>query len=176
MTEQSIGGLLDSLGITVDLEAGEHLVEAIVIAKLAPFGGDDNTPRLIHLHQRRSRLDRAGRPAPRRPRRYRDQPAERTNRGRRVSTVHVVPIGDLVEHLVPGGLDGHGPGCRDCAGGTWLTLEEDPDAPDTACPCFPTPEQVPNPAGRDGWLLVHHSLDGREQHEQASADTAQETE
>jgi hypothetical protein len=89
VTERSIGGLLDSLGITVDVEAGEHLVEAIVIA--------------------------------------------------------------------------------------WLTLEEDPDAPDTACPCFPTPEHVLNPAGRDGWLLVHHSLDGREQHEQASADTAQET-
>jgi hypothetical protein len=47
VTERSIGGLLDSLGITVDVEAGEHLVEAIVIAKLAPFGGDDNTPRLI---------------------------------------------------------------------------------------------------------------------------------
>lgn len=50
-------------------------------------------------------------------------------------TGHVVPIADLIVHEV------------DDAGG---------------CPCVPSVEPVALPAGGIGWLLVHHSLDGRE--------------
>ncbi|MFE3461382.1 hypothetical protein ACFXKD_27880 [Nocardiopsis aegyptia] len=51
-------------------------------------------------------------------------------------TVHVVPLGDLIEH-------------------------EDED-----CPCGPTPEPVEADDGSIGWVITHHSLDGRELHEQ----------
>ena len=51
-------------------------------------------------------------------------------------TVHVHPRGDLIEH------DLHG----------------------TDCACGPTAEHVPTDKG-DGWLVVHHSRDGREQRE-----------
>lgn len=47
--------------------------------------------------------------------------------------VHVIPCDDLIGHGLHGG-----------------------------CPCGPTPELVPRPDGSDGWVLVHHSLDGRE--------------
>jgi hypothetical protein len=47
--------------------------------------------------------------------------------------VHVVPTGDLIEHEVGDG-----------------------------CVCVPRLEPVPRPDGSVGWLLVHHSLDGRE--------------
>ena len=30
------------------------------------------------------------------------------------------------------------------------------------CPCGPTPEPVKRDDGSMGWVLVHHSLDGRE--------------
>lgn len=33
------------------------------------------------------------------------------------------------------------------------------------CPCDPTTEPVPRPDGTIGWLITHHSLDGREAHE-----------
>jgi hypothetical protein len=37
------------------------------------------------------------------------------------------------------------------------------------CPCIPTPEYVPSSDnGPDGWVHVHHSLDGRELHERSS--------
>lgn len=36
---------------------------------------------------------------------------------------------------------------------------------DDNCPCGPDVEHVPTDTG-DGWLIVHHSLDGRESHEQ----------
>lgn len=49
--------------------------------------------------------------------------------------VHVVPLGDLVDHE-PGD-----------------------------CVCGPRTEPVPRPDGSVGWLIVHHSLDGREKHE-----------
>lgn len=52
-------------------------------------------------------------------------------------TVHVFPVGDLVEH--------------------------DTDTED--CVCGPTTEPVERDDGSFGWLIVHHSLDGREQHE-----------
>lgn len=48
---------------------------------------------------------------------------------------HVVPNGDLIEHATNGD-----------------------------CPCGPTPQLVDTPNG-DGWVYVHHSLDGREAHE-----------
>lgn len=46
--------------------------------------------------------------------------------------VHVVPLGDLIEHV-----------------------HED-------CPCGPRTEPVEREDGSMGWLVVHHSLDGRE--------------
>lgn len=33
------------------------------------------------------------------------------------------------------------------------------------CVCQPTPELVLNEDGPDGWVIVHHSLDGREHNE-----------
>jgi len=54
-----------------------------------------------------------------------------------VSTVHVVPVNDLIDHDSDGG----------------------------DCPCGPTTEPVPSDDGPMGWLVVHHSLDGREQRE-----------
>lgn len=46
--------------------------------------------------------------------------------------IHVMPIDDLIEH------------------------EDNED-----CVCQPTPSLVPA-AGGDGWVITHHSLDGRE--------------
>lgn len=51
--------------------------------------------------------------------------------------VHVYPAGDLILHEVT----------------------ED-------CPCGPRPEPVPRDDGSTGWVLVHHSLDGREHAEE----------
>ena len=53
-----------------------------------------------------------------------------------MATIHVEPVGDLIEH-------------------------EDSEE----CPCGPDIECVPNPHGPDGWLVTHHSLDGRERFE-----------
>lgn len=50
--------------------------------------------------------------------------------------VHVVPTGDLIEH------------------------EQTAD-----CPCGPSPQPVKRDDGSVGWVVVHHSLDGREQFE-----------
>lgn len=77
-----------------------------------------------------------------------------------MTDVHVVPLHDLIEHEVPGGRDGH-----EGAPGQWLAIEVGPACTATGCPCRPTPELVPNDDGPDGWMYVHHSLDGREQHE-----------
>lgn len=49
---------------------------------------------------------------------------------------HVHPVGDLVEHQ----------------------LTED-------CVCGPAANPVEREDGSMGWVLVHHSLDGREHHE-----------
>ena len=53
-----------------------------------------------------------------------------------MSTVHVLPVDDLIEH----------------------------EAQDDECPCGPTVEFVPREDDdqEDGWLITHHSLDGRE--------------
>lgn len=46
---------------------------------------------------------------------------------------HVVPVGDLIEHE---------------------TTDE--------CPCGPRSDEVERDDGSYGWVVVHHSLDGRE--------------
>jgi hypothetical protein len=51
--------------------------------------------------------------------------------------LHVTPIGDLVDHD---------------------TSTAEPD-----CACGPEVRPVDHDDGSIGWLLVHHSLDGREQ-------------
>lgn len=51
------------------------------------------------------------------------------------NTLHVVPRDDLVEH--------------DCS-----TEQAD-------CVCGPTPTLAQHEGAPDGWLLVHHALDGR---------------
>ena len=51
-----------------------------------------------------------------------------------MSTVHVYPTADLIEHDTEG---------EDCA-------------------CGPTTEPVMREDGSNGWLVTHHSLDGRE--------------
>lgn len=53
-------------------------------------------------------------------------------------SVHVVPVGDLVAHMTTN--DG--------------------------CPCGPRIEPVKSADGSVDWLIVHHSLDGRELTEQ----------
>ncbi|WP_341719954.1 hypothetical protein QQG74_09710 [Micromonospora sp. FIMYZ51] len=50
--------------------------------------------------------------------------------------IHVTPVADLIDH--------------DTAGD---------------CPCGPQIERVVRDDGSDGWLHIHHSLDGREQKE-----------
>ncbi len=119
-----------------------------------------------------------------------------------MSAIHVVPLGDLIQHTVPNGT----PICSECVGpdedpapwcdcqpdeqcsgpcrhrahGTerchlraastkadsgWLTIKAGDDGGDT-CACLPQVEHVPNAKGSpDGWMHVHHSLDGREAHE-----------
>lgn len=54
-----------------------------------------------------------------------------------MSTYHVFPTRDLVEH----------------------DIETDD------CVCGPTVEPVPRDDGSMGWVVTHHSLDGREKHE-----------
>lgn len=57
-----------------------------------------------------------------------------------MATVHVLPVGDLIEHGDVG----------------------------DDCPCGPTIEPVEAPDGFIGWLVTHHSLDGREQREEVA--------
>tara|TARA_B100000700_G_scaffold313331_1_gene398193 strand:+ start:211 stop:384 length:174 start_codon:yes stop_codon:yes gene_type:complete len=52
--------------------------------------------------------------------------------------VHVYPVNDLVEHDVEGG----------------------------DCICGPTTEAIKREDGSYGWVIIHHSLDGRESHEE----------
>jgi hypothetical protein len=51
-----------------------------------------------------------------------------------VSTVHVLPVADLIEH------------------------EDDGED----CPCGVTVDPVQRDDGSFGWVIIHHSLDGRE--------------
>jgi hypothetical protein len=59
------------------------------------------------------------------------------------NVLHAAPVGDLIEH--------------------------DTATNDANCICVPRTEPVPRADGSIGWLIVHHSLDGRELHEQESA-------
>lgn len=52
-----------------------------------------------------------------------------------MTTVHVLPVNDLIDHL------------------------------DEDCVCGATTEPVPRDDGSMGWLVTHHSLDGREAYE-----------
>ena len=51
-------------------------------------------------------------------------------------SIHTIPLNDYIEHEVT----------------------ED-------CLCGPTAEAVKGDDGSVGWVLIHHSLDGREEHE-----------
>jgi hypothetical protein len=73
-----------------------------------------------------------------------------------MSVVHVVPIADLIDHDVPCGLDGQ----DDPTKGRWLTIEA--EGGDMNCVCSPTIDLVQSDDGPDGWVVTHHSLDGRE--------------
>lgn len=53
-------------------------------------------------------------------------------------SVHVVPVDDLIDHE---------------------TTDD--------CPCGPTARPVARDDGGVGWVMVHHSLDGREETEPA---------
>lgn len=53
------------------------------------------------------------------------------------NTLHVTPIGDLVDH--------------------------DTSTAEADCVCGPEVRPVIHEQGSIGWMLVHHSLDGREQ-------------
>lgn len=79
-----------------------------------------------------------------------------------MTTVHVVPVCDGMTHSVPGGYDI--PGAHVARG--WVAVEAVGEA-DT-CVCVPAVACVPREGGRDGWLVTHHSLDGRERDEVAS--------
>ena len=57
-------------------------------------------------------------------------------------TLHIHPLGDLIEHQM-----------------------------DDGCPCGPLQKPVKSHDGSVSWLVVHHSLDGREQRERKSAAT-----
>jgi hypothetical protein len=54
-------------------------------------------------------------------------------------TVHVIPVNDLIDHDTSG-----------------VEL----------CVCGPETERVEGEDGSDGWLITHHSLDGRERYEE----------
>ncbi|MGW9447042.1 hypothetical protein [Bacillus mobilis] len=56
-----------------------------------------------------------------------------------MNTVHVYPTGDLVEH--------------------------DTDTTEADCACGPTTRPITRDDGSIGWVITHHSLDGREAHE-----------
>lgn len=56
-----------------------------------------------------------------------------------MSTMHVYPTGDLIDH----------------------------DTNTDECVCGPTPDPVFREDGSCGWVLIHHSLDGRETKETA---------
>lgn len=60
-----------------------------------------------------------------------------------MSAVHVVPENDLIQHDSSGGQD---------------------------CVCGPSTEPVEREDGSMGWLVVHHSLDGRELTDQQQKD------
>lgn len=83
-----------------------------------------------------------------------------------MGTVHVVPLHDQVQHVVPGLVD-FSEWEQQAKPSAWLTVQVHlrEAVPDLPCACGPSTELVANDDGPDGWMVVHHSLDGREQHE-----------
>lgn len=65
--------------------------------------------------------------------------------GERLDVAHVVPANDLIEH-------------------SWQTREAD-------CVCGPSSQPIKRDDGSVGWVITHHSLDGREAREQEGATT-----
>ena len=59
-----------------------------------------------------------------------------TDDPRRAHAVHVIPVGDLIAHPT-----------------------------DEHCPCGPDTLPVARDDGSTGWVITHHSLDGREARE-----------
>jgi hypothetical protein len=55
------------------------------------------------------------------------------------NVIHVSPIGDLIEHSI--------------------------DTEEADCVCGPRTRPVERDDGSIGWVITHHSLDGRELHE-----------
>ncbi len=53
-----------------------------------------------------------------------------------MNTAHVLPVSDRIEHVI-----------------------------DDDCPCGPDTEAVFREDSSNGWVITHHSLDGREHHE-----------
>lgn len=84
-----------------------------------------------------------------------------------VAVVHVVPLGDHIVHDVPGGL-----GEYDGVTFGWAVVRlsaAEEAAPELVCVCGPALEHCPGGVGPDGWMVVHHSLDGREARECGAA-------
>jgi hypothetical protein len=72
--------------------------------------------------------------------------------------VHVLPLHDVIEHDVPGGIDGK----SDAHPFGWLVIEQADDPGDIdRCACGPLVELQQADNG-DHWQVIHHSLDGRE--------------
>jgi hypothetical protein len=82
-----------------------------------------------------------------------------------MGTVHVVPLHDLADHDVPGGLGPVPWWHRWLRPRAWQAVEAVGPEPDLLCPCWPDTEMVPNDDGPDGWVVTHRSFDGREQYE-----------
>lgn len=48
-------------------------------------------------------------------------------------------------------------------------IDQDTDSDQPDCVCGPAVEHVPYSVGPDGWVIVHNSLDGREESEAQAA-------
>lgn len=77
-----------------------------------------------------------------------------------MSIVHVVPLGDLIEHDVPDGIPDYA--IAKAGADSWLAIECPPDRIGRLCVCMPHAEMVRTVDDRPGWVVTHHSLDGRE--------------
>ncbi len=78
-----------------------------------------------------------------------------------MATVHVVPVDDLIQHIAPPDPSADT--------GAWLCVEELASDSLEDCPCGPLTIPITAEDGSLGWLVTHHSLDGRELREVADA-------